>query len=399
MRLGRILSSQRLSFVTKTAAIVSGLWAATSGCNLIFGIQEGAPSGGQGGSGAAGSGGATGDGGAMTQCLPARPETCASLDDKDNCCSAGRECGGGSCVNGECTPETLASTQAVFGLALSGDRVFWNNGDQVVSVSREGGAQDTVGTVGDAGAPSQPGRFAANDTHVFFTDRDGPQIWSVPIAGGDMKPIAHVPNGKAGFGQIAVTGNKVFWAMQDQPGGVWSAPANGEDVEASAVGDFTSPGATIGVAVDATHVYMTDALTSGLYRAPLSDLADVSSVGSLGGAVPGPIALDADRVYIVFDNQSLGSFPKGGGSLKTLHTGDAIIFGLGSDGQDLYWTTNTFAPSSGFIRRIPASGSSTSFVTLVEVGANNGFSDIALGCDSIYVGQDTSPAEILRISK
>src|SRR5260370_35292333 len=84
--------------------------------------QGGAGRGGMSGStgGAIAGGGASNDAGATDSGAPTGcpthvlPATCAApyLNDRDNCCVAGRSCQGGACLNGKCQPVFLETDTA-----------------------------------------------------------------------------------------------------------------------------------------------------------------------------------------------------------------------------------------------------------------------------------------------
>jgi hypothetical protein len=374
--------------------------AGAIGCNAIFGIQPGKPSEGTGGGGTGGttvSTGTTGGGGAGAACLPDRPDTCepGTLDEPENCCVAGRSCQGGTCQSGECGPVQIGASpspvdEELLDVAVSGDRVFWASGygNHLYMTSIDGGPVFTHATSNDA--PDQYiTRLDADATHVYYTNWGTGRIVRVAVAGGGLEIVAEVPNNggqpQAGFGQIAVGGGHVFWAMENT-GGVYHVSLG--DMPADAV--LIDANGNHGVATDGEHVYWGTG-NSTILRAPLSDLAAPPQTVVSDQGVIDDLEVIGDRVYWA-GYGSLQSAVKDGQNklIVTLYSeGGPSVHGIAGDGRDVFFTTagSSEPPIPGYLYRAPALGGAR--VELAKSTSLGPMRAVVMDCDTVYVANST----------
>lgn len=347
---------------------------AIAGCNAIFGIVDGQPgaSGGPGGSGA--SSGSAGSGGSSAVCPPEKPATCeeAYLADADNCCVAGRSCQGGECVDGACLSaphgQTAQGGEAI-GVVRTGDLVLWSGGwERSIYSSDEDG--DGFGTlVGDAQHDFNYVTMIAADPdpsgYVFFTDYAGSRIGRASIATGQTVVLAQVPDSvvpgaEARWGRILVHGDHVYWTMDfqatDGMGGqlgkhIWRAPREPADplpVDAEMVVMTTG---AFGIAADDSHLYFGNSDGSGtVERLAFADIGlrdgsgdpvlGTPEVLADGQGLIGDVAVDGENVYWAVGSEvrhQKKDVPSG--SITTIFGLDSYVWGIASDGRDVYIST------------------------------------------------------------
>ncbi len=399
--------------------------AASAGCNAIFGIVGGEVTGG-GGGGAGGTTGSTtwdtgattgtetttatgggGTGGAGGGCLPERPDTCepTTLDDPESCCIAGRSCQGGACESGECGPVPIAASQnpdgeEVLDVVVVGDKVFWSSGygTKLYMTSIDGGPQFTHATSNDS--PNKYlTRLAADAEHIYYTNWGSGRIVRVPVEGGALEIVAEVPDSgtppEAGFGQIALGGGHVFWAMANTGGAYHAAlaslPAEAELLDAAG---------WHGMATDETFVYWST--TDGaILKRPLSDLSAAPETVVSGQGSILDIEVIEDRVYWATYG-SVSSAVKDGLNklLVTVYNGGVTPLGIAGDGRDVFFTLagcdSCNPPARGYLYRAPVLGG-----PLVELVASTGFGDVrgvTMDCDTVYAA-NSADRSVLKLTR
>ncbi|HEU4532849.1 MAG TPA: hypothetical protein VFS00_01980, partial [Polyangiaceae bacterium] len=336
-----------------------------AGAAGVGGGSAGGGTGGSAGAGGRGGGGMGGGAGAGPICLPQRPATCApgTLDDAENCCVADRNCQGGACAGGECGAVVLAQSSSpepeeVLDVVVVGDQVFWSTGfgRKLYMTSIDGGPVFTHAT-----SDQDPGfitRLAADGTHVYYTNFGTGRIVRVPLGGGALETVAEVTAAaappQAGFGQIAVGGGFVFWAMETTKGVYYAPLAN---LPAQPV--LLEEKGAHGVATDETHVYW-GGESGTIVRRPLSDLAAPSEEVVTGQGSVADVEVIENRVYWV-GSGGVSSAEKDGLNrlLVTLYNeAGPPPLGIASDGRDVFITTAGSAepPTPGALYRVPLLG-------------------------------------------
>jgi hypothetical protein len=360
---------------------------------------------GAGGGPAGAGGGAAGTAGGS--CAPSRPSECApgTLDDPENCCAVGRSCGGGTCTNGECGAVTIAAatmSEEVLDVVVVKDKLFWTSGyGSKVYMTPVGGGPSFIHATSNDSPERFVTRLAADDAYVYFTNFGSGRIARAPVEGGGLEIVAEVPEAdprqptEAGFGQIAVGGGFVFWALE-RPGGVYYAPVTGslpaEPVLIDAAGFH-------GVATDGVHVYWATTGNS-ILRRPLADLAAPSEEVVTGQPYIVDVEVIDTRVYWVAD--SIYSAEKDG--LNRLIV--SVFTGMGTnpmaiagDGRDVFIAaggTNGKEPKPGAVYRAPLLGGMA--VELATTETTGDVRAVAIDCNAIYVA-DSTDLKVLKIAR
>jgi len=359
--------------------------ATATACNAVLGIEEGIYRGdggaGQGastsaggtsatGGAQAGGGGAGEGGGGAAQCPPWDVDAACDpslMEDPDNCCHPGRSCQGGDCLAGVCTPVLLdgdASTDTR-GVEVRGDRVYWSCGGNQVIRSR---LKDGTGFLEVATDTNFMPSLTTDDTYAYWTEWNGGDVRRAPLTGGGPVEVLGTVSATAGWGRIAVSPTRVFWATRNDDIGVWAAPIDTVTGEVFAVASAPSLGLSvqevadpIGVAVDATHVYFTDAGGGLVLRRTIDsvlaeeDVAADIIAANQGGA--GDLAVDATHVYWITGSEVWRRVKDGSGAVETLATGQDEANAIVVDDQSVYWVDNGDAePPTGAVQRVNKQG-------------------------------------------
>ena len=410
---------------------IACLTAAASSCHAIFGIVGGELDSGTGGGGTgggtAGAGGTTtvtesagggggqtttasGGGGAGGGCLPERPDTCeaGTLDDDESCCVAGRSCQGGACEYGECRPTQIGASpnpsgEEVLDVVVVGDKVFWSSGygTMLYRTSIDGGPVFTHATSNDSPAKYVT-RLAADGEHVYYTNWGSGRIVRVPVEGGALQIVAEVaaaPDAgtppEAGFGQIALGGGRVFWAMENTMGlyhaSLASLPAEAELLDADG---------RHGVATDETHVYW-GTEQGAILKRPLADLTAAPETVVSGMTTILDMKVIGDRVYWGSWGVLRSAVKDGLNKLVvTPYSGGGTPLGIAGDGRDVFFGLagcDTCDPQvSGYLYRVPVLGG-----PLVELVKTTGYGDIrgvAMDCDTVYVA-NSADRTVLKLTR
>jgi hypothetical protein len=346
--------------------------------------------------------------GGTTQC----GDECVNLATSANHCAAcDHSCGpGGSCLNRQCQPTTIATDQeGALRILLDGSRVYWNlastTGAILRSVDKAGGAvTDIVCTAAQEGnAPCVPGRGQAAGMALFdgkLTFSVDTLLYTVNLDGSEL--VALQDYGFSGFVDDITTGDGTYaWTTRDGTsinlfsegeGYVgYGTTQEGDTVSVLPFGGCvyiaSSPGtgvrAACGVGASVTNIYG----SNNVIRQMVSDGSSVfaaeervgivrltpavggppaldwSPLASVGGAV-GALALDATFLYYYEGNGSFGSaltpfcptqgrirrVPKAGGTATTLLDSMTICpAAMAVDATSLYWTD----ANSGQILKLP----------------------------------------------
>ncbi len=323
------------------------------------------------------------------------PTSCDAkyLEDRNNCCIAGRSCGdGGVCSSGRCQPIRIvadASTDAR-AIKVSGNYVLWGTGGHklIRRCAKDGS--------GDVKLPGGEQYFAPTldvepqGVYVYWIEYNGPHLNATRIDGqGTRRTVAHapVPDGGAVFGRLAVDDRNAYWAMAN-PASVWHAPLGGDDVAASPLAIAADAGVSAregaanpyGVAVDRTHVYWSDQGNGTIKRRAL-DRLDEDLLADVLAHEEGPkdIALDEENIYWLTGNGLVRWCAKNACAPRTLAEDQKGAEFVIVDDRYVYWTTYV---ENGAVSRVQKPGGSTA----IERLATNQKKPwgIAQDCDTIY---------------
>ncbi len=421
------LSSMR---VARSALVVVTGMLALGGCNAIFGVTSGQGAGGQGG--ATGGGGA---GGAGT-CPPAKDATCDPMyvDDGSNCCTKGRDCGDGECVDQECTAAMIVDGKILdhngdcISITVAGDQLFWTTGGDSsiyrTDIDGEGKVMfDVPGSVPQGATTRIAADIEASPALVYFTDYYGRTVGRLPVDGGDIEAFATVPDvgNQARYGNILVHGDFVYWAMQrenlDANAGkdIWRAkrqPAGVAEIPAELVIANDRP---LGLAADEAFLYFGNSQSNTIERIPWSALDEgaalpatsetlATNAAQTAGGDIGEMAVDDEFVYWGSE-QTVWAMPKGtpGAQRTAIGPAPSWIGILLADGRDVYYSTlgGTGTPSE--VYRAPKGGVGPFPKKLFQTGllpTNEAIqiSSMAEDCDSVYV-LARSECDVYRFTK
>lgn len=357
-----------------------------AGCNAIFGIELGtlsstssgsssSSSGGAGGGSSASSSGATGGNGSSTTTSSSSGSGGAG---GAPACPVEKvpEChpDGGA---GPCDPIPLTELNAAYtlGMLVVGDYLYWASGDGKVTRVRFDGAM-----MEKFGAGNDSVFLAADAAGVYYTDwYDG----TIRSAGLDpphsLSDVTTVTGAMAlaRLSRIALGDGKLYWSTQD-PDTLWSYDLGGVAANptkvADRMSDTSSTNSAVGVAVDAQHVYWSDA--DKVRRIPLAKLGDATAIEDFA-ADPGAgeIALDGARVYWT-STAGVASKLKDGTGLVVAPTGADRARALLLDGAYVYWTAD-----GGRVLRVKRGAADP--VEVVGKGPPGAFG-LAADCGAIY---------------
>jgi len=259
--------------------------------------------------------------------------------DTANCGGCGHDCLGGTCANGLCPTEELASGQNdPYSLAVDANNVYWTTGN-----------------------PSN-------------------SVFSAPLTGGSPVLLASTQIFPR---ELALDGGELYWSNYGQPpaknGSIqhFTLPSTGPNAVVSAL-----DGGVWGIAVEGNYVYWANQVTHTISREHIQTPAGPQVLAS-AQAQPWDVAVDNSAVY--WTNYSSGDVRRvahGGGSQNVLATGQGSPLGIAVDGTHVYWTNN----NSDQIRRVPVGGGNTETVATAQTspGAVDGPTYIAVDSTHAY---------------
>ncbi|MBL8607894.1 MAG: DUF5050 domain-containing protein [Myxococcales bacterium] len=346
----------------RRAAAFGLLVALTTACGAIIGTRDltydekagdgGSSSGGDGSSSSSSSGGsssggidASGDGAACVADLKV---------DKANCGRCGHDCLGGACVDGACQPMLLTVAEEPLGITLVGDTVYFTEyfDDAVWRVKTDGtgASAHTNGVLGHAWG------ITHDATHLYVAAR-GPSdggVYKCPLA--DCK----------GADLVKLTDESSI-DIQERQGKLYFTGYNVQEVfrmgvDGTAKTSILATSSPFHLAVDDTHVYLTNNTTS-LLRVPVGGGAS-EPVGPQGGTRAGGVFVDSTRVFWSdpFDTKAsvMRSKSKAGGgpTIDYMNTGYQTV-AIVADDKYVYWTAAGSDPgisSDGGVLAAPVGG-------------------------------------------
>jgi hypothetical protein len=187
------------------------------------------------------------------------------LKDAANCGECGHDCLGAACVAGFCAPSVVATGgTSVLGLAVDGTSLYWleigttGPDGRIMHAPKTGGG----GTALVSGL-NLPGVLALDDAHVFYTEVIVAKVRSVLKSGAGDTVLQ--PSGGTNVGPIAVDATRVFYMNTPGTSTLTSMTKSGGGITPIPI-----PGATVGIALDATYLYYATAQAGGagsVYRA------------------------------------------------------------------------------------------------------------------------------------
>ncbi len=157
-------------------------------------------------------------------------ETSTSTEPK-HCGACGHDCGGGTCQNGRCQPQTIApNVDAPIGLAVNSSGVFWIRASAAEKCSKSGciGAPTVLATSSTQKDVLGRRQIFANETMVYWLG-DSPStgtdiyIYACDVGGCGMVPTQI--GDYTGVGQLVGNSTSLFW--YDSTGGLKRVPLAG----------------------------------------------------------------------------------------------------------------------------------------------------------------------------
>ncbi len=232
-----------------------------------------------------------------------------------------------------------------------GGFVFYNSNTGVMSVPSSGGTSPTA-LVTETGVTT----VAANDTHVFWLNRDKGTLGRMTLAGTDLTTLVTLVPGAGNekmAESIALNDTHVFFAtiddsvkarvltvaqdaaadttpdelVKDQQGGVGSLAADADNVYWSVKGDVSCSNAqsvwwqplsggtpdrlggnqhcALGMALGDTHLYTTNFVSGLVWKIPLPGQPGdpVAWYDSVSDSLPNQIALDEDELFFTLQSR------------------------------------------------------------------------------------------------
>lgn len=370
------MSSAQSNPPSATMAIVArglviALVVAAAGCSLFtdlggFDDRAANPGGPDGGTLAEGGGpgGPDGEGGA--------PSCVADLQtDVTNCGRCGRNCAGGQCIAGECTPLIIAPNMpGASPLAVTGDSVYVgedrDNG-ALWRMPKAGGKLDHLGNMDSVNA------IVADATGAFFTSGKSTVLRFAPLAG-DVQTVVDLQMRTHWARRIK---SDLWFAGYRQPSGI-ILKVNGTDMTTvdtggEGYGHFVADDKNVYVTTDfgPIEVYSIDppahvrSIATGsffvsmlaqdseaLYAVANEDGAvlsfeKVSGTRTVIGQVPAEgetffsVALDGDTLYVASTDGRIFRVAKSGGDAVPMASVDLPIRALEQDETFLYFTASS----------------------------------------------------------
>jgi hypothetical protein len=339
-------------------------------------------------------------------------EGCVSLaTDITNCGSCGHDCLGGACTGGVCQPTVLiAGPEIVSAIAVDAAHLYWTSGNAVWSEPLGGGAVAPI-----ASGRSSAAAVTVDPTSVYWVDQGsgsaGPAVMMAPLDGGAPVTLAAA----APSGAVAVDTTSIYWITGPAAPALVKAPLGGLASGGEPVTLASSPAPMYVFAIDANAAYVPQATCDGgctwsVTRAPLDGLPDggapvtlASAQGQIGAMVTGSGTL----YWATEPGKTLpgGGLASGGtvvslgldgGTPVTVATGQQNTGGLAVDATHLYWSTVegiSSAPLDGGAPQLIVPTPDAPPVGLLEKGP------VLLWVSTIFAADGGASSRIVRMAK
>lgn len=252
-----------------------------------------------------------------------------------SCGACGHGCGGGGCVSGVCQPATIAGLEDAESIAVADGAIFIARcGDPAVGQAHtDGGDVDAIGGVTTGCAHLVA---TANDSVYWVGDDEIVAAASLDSPEGRMD----LAPGTSPTRFLAAGAAHVYWWSDDAAApALVRVPVNGGTQE-------MVPATPLGLAVDATGAYWSDAGGVHLWRFDAGTI-----VVDINPLQAGLLAVSGDTLFAVAQGgiQSLPTTP-GGEVTPVVATPSAVA--IAADEAHVYWAEK----SDGTVRRVGRDG-------------------------------------------
>jgi hypothetical protein len=259
-----------------------------------------------------------------------------------HCGRCGRDCGGGGCVDGECTPYPVVQAPSAWYLAVDATHVYWTSRDPSVYGAAGSGEVQRAPKLGGATPDTlavDPNAFdlAVVGPAVFFSSFGGAAGTTSGVYRTSAVPGSDAAVGVADIGvEVLAQGDKAYVITRGDPNAIHSVDVTGTATPFATFG--TTENRTEGLASDGEYLYWADHRDVGSVARIKLTGGMVQTVVS-GIAYPRRIAVDAEFVYWVADTRPAIERARKTGGLAALVLAADVGYGrVIADARHLYAT-------------------------------------------------------------
>jgi hypothetical protein len=203
-----------------------------------------------------------------------------------------------------------------------------------------------------ASKQGHPSRILVDGTRLVWTDRDGGNVASVPVAGG---PVTTLASQQVHPGSIAADASALYWVVDT---GIMKLPRQG-GAPSTLMQGASHPQE---LALDAKFVYLTDdhrVTKTALDGSGSSTVWRDTNQDDFARGIPTSIAVDAHTVFFAVSGDGIDSEPVPGPG-DPLHAtpiaGGSEPRGLAIDDANVYWIEAVTPAVHGVVMKSPKSG-------------------------------------------
>jgi hypothetical protein len=309
-----------------------------------------------------------------------------TLTSAANCGGCGSSCTGGTCKNGVCALVNNPDGGAVPAvgdfscIAIDTQNIYVAtgliaaNGGQIYKVPLNGGAPQTIVPM-----QARPHGIASDGKNLYWTNYGAGgttgSIMKSGIDGSNPTPIAPM---QASPFDLSLDATHVFWTNRGD-GTVWQANKDGSNPVRLAMGLGATLGALNYITNGAGMVYFGDRTAGVVYSAPVGGTATMFA--SPGGA---PVGVAVDATELFWSDATRGTIIAKG--LKAGSTAAPIAMtqsnpnDVVTDGTSVYWSNAGMAVNAGSINKVAATGG----MAIPLASGQNFPGCIAIDATSIY---------------
>jgi hypothetical protein len=164
---------------------------------------------------------------------------------------------------------------------------------------------------------------------------------------GECQPVK-LASGQGQTVGIALDATHVYWTSSNN--GTVTKVSKGGGTPTTLASGISAP---FGIAVDSTSVYWVANSGGNVYKAPIGGGNSTILASAQGG--PLNIAVDATNVYWTNTTGSIMEVPIAGGSPVVIATGQTPL-GLAIDANYVYWVNGYFGSSNATVNKVPKGG-------------------------------------------